>query len=63
MGYISAHMVITASEKRNSKAKIIQLSNREWTTFIQGIGASGRRRPPYIIFAAKYHQQAWYEGF
>ena len=56
MGYISAHMVITASEKRHSKAKTVQPSNCEWTTVIQGVSASGWRLPPYIIFAAKHHQ-------
>ena len=62
MGYISAHMVITLVERNVSKAKTIQPGNREWTTVIQGISAGGWTLPPYVIFAAKYYQQAWYEG-
>ena len=41
MGYISAHMVITASEKRHSKAKTVQPGNCEWITVIQSVSASG----------------------
>ena len=55
-------MVITLVERNVSKAKTIQPGNHEWTTVIQGVSAGGWALPPYVIFAAKYHQQAWYEG-
>ena len=62
MGQISATVVITSAERRAGKAKTIQPGNREWTTVIQGVSTGGWVLPPYVIFAGKYHQQAWYEG-
>lgn len=61
MGMISAQSVVTGSERRY-RPKGIQPGNREWTTVIQGINAYGWAIPPFIVFAAKYHLHAWYEG-
>ena len=41
MRYIGAHMVVTASEKRNSKAKTVYPGNCEWATVIQDFSAGG----------------------
>ena len=52
MGKILSQMVITGSEG-SGKKKRIQPGNREWVTVIQGVGASGRQLPPFIVFAGK----------
>jgi hypothetical protein len=60
MGVISTGAVVTGSERRN-RPKQLQPGNREWTTVIQGINATGWAIPPFIIFAGTYHLSAWYE--
>jgi len=60
MGVISTGAVVTGSERRN-RPKQVQPGNREWTTVIQAINATGRAIPPFIIFAGKYHLSAWYQ--
>jgi hypothetical protein len=40
MGVISTGAVVTGSERRN-RPKQLQPGNREWTTVIQGINATG----------------------
>ena len=52
IGKILSQIVITASEGYGKK-KRIQLGNREWVTVIQGVGALGRRIPPFVVFAGK----------
>jgi len=54
MGIIFAGIVVTTSDGRG-KAKLAQLSNREWATVIQGVNALGWTIPPFIILAAQYH--------
>ncbi|KAJ8107447.1 hypothetical protein OPT61_g8861 [Boeremia exigua] len=58
MGKILSQLVITSSEGYGKK-KRIQPGNREWVTVIQGVGASGRWIPPFVIFAGKVKIDAW----
>jgi hypothetical protein len=60
MGQISTRAVITASERRG-RPKTVQQGNREWTTVIQGINATGWAIPPFIIFQGKRHLTSWYK--
>jgi hypothetical protein len=43
------------------KAKKLQPSDREWTTLVQAVGATGKRIPPFIIFAGKVLISTWFE--
>ncbi|KAK1917292.1 hypothetical protein P3342_000005 [Pyrenophora teres f. teres] len=61
MGKILSQMVITASEGYGKK-KRIQPGNREWVTVIQGVGALGRRIPPFVVFAGKVLINVWFEN-
>jgi hypothetical protein len=60
MGQISTGAVVTASERRG-RPKAVQPGNREWTTVIQGINATGWAIPPFIIFKGRHHLSAWYK--
>jgi hypothetical protein len=60
MGMISTGAVVTGSERRG-RPKSVQQGNREWTTVIQGINATGWAIPPFIIFQGKNHLTAWYK--
>jgi hypothetical protein len=60
MGQISTGSVVTALERRG-RPKAVQQGNREWTTVIQGINATGWAIPPFIIFKGRYHLSAWYK--
>jgi hypothetical protein len=60
MGVISTGAVVTGREHRG-RPKGLQPGNREWTTVIQGICATGWALPPYIIFPGKHHLSAWYK--
>lgn len=60
MGKILSQMVITGSEGYGKK-KRIQPGNREWVTVIQGVGALGRRLPPFVVFAGKVLINVWFE--
>jgi hypothetical protein len=60
MGQISTGAVVTASERRG-RPKTVQQGNREWTTVIQGINATGWAIPPFIIFKGRHHLSAWYK--
>ena len=57
MGIISTGAVVTASEKRG-RPKSVQPGNREWTTVIQGINATGWAIPPHIVFKGRHHLSA-----
>ena len=61
MGKILSQLVITGLEGYGKK-KRIQPGNREWVTVIQGVGASGRRIPPFVIFAGKVLINVWFEN-
>jgi hypothetical protein len=60
MGQISTRAVVTGSERRG-RPKAVQQGNREWTTVIQGINATGWAIPPFIIFQGKHHLSSWYK--
>jgi hypothetical protein len=59
MGKISSQLVITGSEKPG-KPKKLQPGDREWVTLIQGVGATGKRIPPFIVFAGKVLISNWF---
>ena len=61
MGKISSQLVVTGSGKPG-KRKRIQPGDREWTTLIQGVGATGRRIPPFLIFAGKVLISSWFHN-
>ena len=60
MGIISTGAVVIGAERRG-RPKSIQQGNREWTTVIQGINATGWAIPPFIIFQGKHHLTTWYK--
>jgi hypothetical protein len=49
MGKITTQLVVTGLERRG-RPKAVQLGNREWTTVIQGINATGWAIPLFLIF-------------
>lgn len=49
MGKISSQLVVTGSEKPGKVKKL----QREWVTLVQGVGVTGKRIPPFLIFAGK----------
>ncbi|KAI1507790.1 DDE superfamily endonuclease [Pyrenophora tritici-repentis] len=53
--------VVTASQQR-LKPISRQAGDKEWITLIAAINAMGWLIPPFFIFRAKNHQQAWYHG-
>ena len=57
MGMISTGAVVTGSERRG-RPKTVQQGDREWTTVIQGVNATGWAIPPFIIFKGCYHLSA-----
>jgi hypothetical protein len=59
MGVGGSIKVVTASERR-LKPIGVQPGDREWATLIAGINATGWSIPPFFIFKAKNHDQAWY---
>ena len=61
MGKIGSQLVITGSEGYGKK-KRVQPGNREWVTAIQGVGASGRRLPPFVVFAGKVLIDVWFKA-
>jgi hypothetical protein len=52
MGKITSQLVVTGSEKPG-KVKQLQPGDREWTTLVQAVGATGKRILLFIIFAGK----------
>jgi hypothetical protein len=52
MGKISSQLVVTGLEKPG-KQKKLQPSDQEWVTLVQGVAATGRIIPPFLIFAGK----------
>jgi hypothetical protein len=59
MGKISSQLVVTGSEKPGKRKKL-QPGDREWTTLVQAIGATGKRIPPFLIFAGKVLISTWF---
>ena len=60
MGVISTGAVVTGSDRRG-RPKNLQPGDRQWTTVIQGVNATGWTIPPFIIFPGMHHLSAWYE--
>jgi hypothetical protein len=60
MGKITSQLVVTGSDKPG-KAKKLQPGDREWVTLVQAVGATGKRIPPFIIFAGKVLISTWFE--
>jgi hypothetical protein len=54
MGQISTGVVVTALE-RWGRPKAVQQGNREWTTVIQGVNATGWAILTFIIFKGRHH--------
>ena len=61
MGVISTAKVVTGTEKRQGRAKVVQPGNREWVTVTNSISATGWALPALVIFKAKQHQESWYK--
>jgi hypothetical protein len=61
MGIGGSVKVVTASE-RHLRPLQVQPGDREWATLIAAINAMGWVIPPFIIFKAKNHDQAWYHN-
>ena len=61
MGVASTSKVVTRSDRRN-RPVVIQPGNREWTTVIECVNATGWSLDPMIIFEGKVHISSWYEG-
>jgi hypothetical protein len=61
MGLIATAKVITRAETAG-RPVLVQPGNREWVTAIESVNATGWALPPCLIFKAKTHLQAWYEG-
>lgn len=61
MGMVATSKVVTSSDTIG-RAVVVQPGNREWTTTIEGINASGWAIPPFVILAGKVHQSNWYRG-
>ena len=59
MGKISSQLVVTGTEKPGKRKKL-QPGDREWTTLVQGVGATGRVIPPFLIFAGKVLISNWF---
>lgn len=60
IGQISTGAVVTALEHQG-RPKQVQPGNREWTTVVQGINATGWAIPPFIIFKARNQLTNWYK--
>ena len=60
IGKITSQLVVKGSEKPG-KAKKLQPGDREWTTLVQAVGATGKRIPPFIIFAGKVLISTWFD--
>ncbi|EAQ88366.1 hypothetical protein CHGG_04985 [Chaetomium globosum CBS 148.51] len=61
MGVASTSKVVTRSDRRN-RPVVIQPGNREWTTVIECINATGWSVDPMIIFEGKVHISSWYDS-
>lgn len=59
MGMVATSKVVTSSDTIG-RAVVVQPGNREWTTTIEGINASGWAIPPFVIFKAQNHLANWY---
>lgn len=60
MGVASTAKVVTRSDRRR-RPVVVQPGNREWTTVIECINATGWALDPMIIFEGKVHMSTWYE--
>jgi len=62
MGVITTAKVVTSVERSRTRPRSIQPGNRQWTTAIECIGATGRILPPMLLFKGKLRQKSWYEN-
>jgi len=61
MGIASTSKVVTRSDRRN-RPVVIQPGNREWSTVIECINATGWALDPMVILEGKVHISTWYEN-
>jgi hypothetical protein len=59
MGKITPQLVVTSSDKPG-KRKQLQPGDREWVTLVQGVSATGKVIPPFLIFAGKVLISNWF---
>jgi hypothetical protein len=57
---VTATSKIGTSSDTTDRATVVQPGNRDWTTTIECINASGWSIPPFIILSGKLHQASWY---
>jgi hypothetical protein len=60
IGKISSQLVVTGSGKPGKRKKL-QPSDCEWVTLVQGVSATGKRIPPFLIFASKVLISNWFD--
>lgn len=60
MGIIATAKVVTGTQRRG-RPVVTQPGNRDWTTVIETVSASGRMLDPLIIFSGKVHQSQWFQ--
>ncbi|KAF2179580.1 CENP-B protein, partial [Zopfia rhizophila CBS 207.26] len=54
--------VVTGSDRRQGRRKLIQPGNRDRVTVIEAINALGWALPSFIIFKSKRHINTWVRG-
>jgi hypothetical protein len=59
MGKILSQLVVTGLEKPGKRKKL-QPGDCEWVTLVQGVGATGKRILPFLIFAGKVLISNWF---
>jgi hypothetical protein len=59
IGKILSQLVVTGLEKPR-KQKKLQPSDRKWVTLVQGVSATGKRIPLFLIFAGKVLISNWF---
>ena len=59
IGKISSQLVVTGLEKPGKRKKL-QPGDREWVTLVQGVGATGKVIPPFLILAGKVLISNWF---
>jgi len=60
MGLAGTSRVITTTDRRNRPTQL-QPGDREWSTVIEGVNATGWCLPPMVILKGKVHLSTWYE--
>lgn len=60
-GILSSFKVVTSSD-RSSRPRTKRSGNREWVTVIQGVCATGRAVPSYVVVKGIYHLLSWHQN-